>query len=813
MNTFDYNPQDDLRKVFQDDKALTELPELLAYLNQHKLALTAQIKADIARFNENQTDLTDVEILKLINTIKETQQKSDKIQDSIESITTEISKLDNLKKNLTLSMNIFKRLQILNYSIGELNQLLKTEYEYKDIYNHLNNIKDLLGFFKPYRSIDEINKLHLIIGKIETRLIDNIFIDFEEILVYNKPMKELSYSCLILELIDYKQKDKLLNWFYNVQLKEIKSIFSHQDEAGSLDNLNRRFIYFNNTLKTVKSKYMNIFPENWNIDLELTTLFCEITKEDVLDKLSQKKISSDTLLNCLNTTLEFENNLNSALKSERFTKIILKVFEPYLNIWINEQDKVINSKLLEFYSVSKIPQEFQSVDNFNDFLNILKINSIPNISNSSIELFKFYQKTLIQILKLSNGKILIDLANLFNKYLSEYHNRILLPILMADNTNLNEAGQIESIKYLTMVLNTGDYILNNLDDLYNKFSNIIDKKYDNKFSFDNLKDLYLSLINRAINKLVDMISGDLKFSWRQFENNNWNNVESTNTLSTYMVDFKNSLLKNCKIILPLIIRESYVRNFCNKLVELIVKDFANHLKLIKPLSILNIEQILNDLADLKQFLKILPLYANPNFNEKDLKEDNDKDKSLKYYERFVDGQFSKLETLLKLLLTPILPIDNVIENYFQLIGDKSIKNFRKFLSLKNLTIVEQRKYVDNFNLQLSLENVQLIDESPILLMLEDETGGSNANASGTTSSNFSPFNNTPINSINTSVSPPPLDDTKSPKLKINNLEKNLRELALNSENNINKFNENFKNFGKFFRKDNQQPNQSNQSSD
>lgn len=841
MNSFDYNPYNDLWKVFQSESSLNELSNLLTYLNHHKLMLNQQIKHDIDHFNQHQTELTDEDIIKLINTIKQTQEKSDSIQQSIASITTEISKLDNLKKNLTLSMNIFKRLQILNFSISELNQLLKTEYDYKDIYNHLNNIKDLLVFFKPYKSIDEINKLHLIMSKIETRLIDNIFIDFEEILVYNKPMKELSYSCLILELIDIKQKDKLLTWFYNLQLKEIKSIFNHHDEAGSLDNLNRRFIYFNNTLNTVKSKrYQNIFPANWNIDLELATLFCEITKEDILTKLSRTRISSEALLNCLNVTLDFENSLNTALNSTKFTKTILKVFEPYLNIWINEQDKFLNSKLVEFYAVSKIPQEFQAVDNYNDFLNVLKINSIPNISNSSIELFKSYQKILIQILKLSNGKILIDLANLFNKYLAEYHNRILLPILLADNDNSNEAGQIESIKYLTMVLNTGDYILNNLDDLYDKFVNIIDKRFENKnFSFDNLKDLYLGLINRAINKLVDIISRDLRFSWRQFENNNWNNMESTNTLSTYMIDFKSSLTKNCKIILPLIIRESYVRNFCNKLIELILKDFANHLKLIKPLSILNIEQILSDLSDLKKFLKILPLHANPNFNEKEfLKDDKDGQKtkeregdvSLKYYDKFVDNQFSRLETLLKLLLTPILPVDNVIENYFQFIGDRSLKNFRKFLNLKNLTILEQRKYVDNFNLQLSLENNDLIEESPILSIIDDESNnissaagsgaGTGSGASGGTintgasnntfGSTFSSFNNyEPSHPLSASTSPPPVDDTKSPKLKINNLEKNLRELALNSENNITKFNENFKNFGKFFRKDN--PNQSNHS--
>lgn len=779
MDEIGYNPYGDLCKILQNPESLNELPQLLDRVGQHKVGLNKSIETSIESFNNTKSPLQSQDISKLIQTIQETQTKSKSVQYSIQSITKEISSLDHLKRNLILSMNIFKRLQILSYSISQLNQILRQEYNYKDISNHLSNIKDLLAFFKAYKSIDEINQLYLTIHKIEMKLVDNIFIDFEDCFVNNKEINELSYSCKILEIIDVKYKDKLLTWFYNLQLKEIKTIFSNYDEAGSLDNLNRRFIYFNNTLSKVKSKHINVFPEEWKIDLELSKLFCEITKEDIMDKLSKNSVSSEALLDCLNTTLEFENQLNNIFKTQYFTKIILKVFEPYLNIWIHEQDKFLNTKLIEFYAIPKIPVEFQSTNNFKEFLNILKINSIPNISNSSIELFKVYQKILIQILKLSNGKILIDLANLFNKYLSEYHNRILQPILLSDFREDNQVNTIESIKYLTMILNTGDYIINNLDDLFEKINNVIEPAYKSKFDFDNIKSLYLTVINKSNLKMIELIANDLKFSWRQFENNNWLNMESTNTLSNYMIDLEESLSKKCKIILPLIIRESYAKNFCHKLIDLIIRDFANNLKLIKPLSILNIEQILNDLKHLKEYLIVLPLYASPNFDGKDT---SSNEATLQYYGKFVNNQFNKLETILRVLLTPILPVDNFIVSYFQLIGDKSVRNFRKILNLKNITIVEQRKYVENFSLQLAVENNDLPEESPIMAIVDDE------------------FTPTPPPQISSNL-PSSLDDTKSPKLKINNLEKNLRELAVNSENNINKFNENFKNFGKFFRKD------------
>lgn len=790
MNSFDYDPYGDLQRVFQSPQALKDLPNLLLHINNHKVALNKLIRQNILDYNQVQSNnkLSTDEITELVETIQHTQTKSMDIQQSISSITTEISKLDNLKKNLTLSMNIFKRLQILSYSINELNQLLKIDYNYRNIYNHLNNIKDLLIFFKPYKSIEEINKLSLVMTRIEVKLVDNIYFDFEEILVHNKQMKELSYACLILELIDPKQPDKLLNWFYNLQLKEIKQIFNNFDEAGSLENLHRRFIYFNNVFNKVKNDYKGIFPETWNIQLELAKLFCEITKEDIIAKLqkSNKKLNSDVLLNCLNITLDFENKYNSLLETEYFTKVISKIFEPYLNVWINEQDKFLNSKIIEFFSVPKIPSEFQSTDNFNDFLNILKVNSIPNISNSSIELFNVYQKLLIQILKISNGKILIDLSNLFNKYLNEYHSRILLPILVntgelenSTGTN-NETELLELIKYLTMLLNTGDYIINNTDDLYNKINGLIQPQYKDKFTFDNLKNQYLSLINSATTKLVGLIQANLKFSWRQFENNNWQINETSTSLSNYMLDFKQTLLKYSRVILPLIIRESYIKNLCNKMVELIIRDFSNNLKLIKPISILSIEQILKDIKDLKSFIILLPNYANANFDGSD-------PETSKYYESFVETHFGRLETLLSLLLTPTLPVENLVENYFKLIKDKSLRNFKKFLSLKNLTVVEQRKYIELFNSQIKIADNDLLEESPVLSVIQDESTPSQ--------------NSTPVMNSSSSFISSPLEANK-PKLKINNLEKNLRELAINSESNINKFNENFKNFGKLFRKDN-----------
>lgn len=806
-----------LLNLFRTPESLQEIPQLLNYTDQYKDHLNKQLINKINNY-QSPENLKD-DIIQLHSKLKETKLKARSTQEIIVSMTKSIQDLDQYKRNLVLSMKILKRLQMLVISFNNLTPIIQS-HEYKTILTHFGVVKELLEFFKPYKSIDEINQLNISINKTQNKLIDDIFIDFEDSFTNNFTNDQLIYGCEILELVDVKYKDKLLNWFYNYQLKEIKSIFNNLDEAGSLENLSRRYIYFNNVLKNLQQNYLTVFPKTWLIDVELAKIFCKITKQDLGNQLSSNsKIDSNILLDSLFKTLEFEKSLNENFKTDDFDKIISSQFEPYLIIWVTEQDKLLNSKFLEFFQTPKIPQEFITTSSsIDEFLTILKINNIPNISNSSIELFKLFNKILTQIIKLTNGEILVDVSKLFIKYLHEYYAKHLLPIInQSVNTSFASSSNpenIESIKYLTMVLNTADYVINNINDLQSKFLNLIDEQFKSKISFDVCLDWYFELINKAIANLINNINNSLQFSWRQFENNNWNNMDSMADVSNYMIDLKNSINDNVKIILPLIIRDGYIRNFCDKLTETIINTFMNHLKTIIPLSILNIEQILLDSANLKNYFLTLPLYSNPNFDETKNKEaDNEKsdDRATvsKLYVKLVNNQFHKLETLLKVLLTPILPIDNLIEIYFQLIGDKSVNNFRKILNLKDIPKAQQQKYIENFNLQLSMSN-DLLDESPILHNLEDNEVQSHNDLVHPQSQ---PAPHQPdIKDLFLSKSPEPgLPDflkSKSPKilannsLKMNNLEKNLREFAINGESHVNKFNENFKNFGKFFRKDN-----------
>lgn len=778
MDSLEYDPSSHLRQIFLSRESLRQIPEMLRHLDAYKRQLDADIGRDMAAYSK--ADLVAADIDQFLASIELTKARSNEVQRSIASITDSIQHLDGTKKNLVLLMTVLKRLQMLLDANANLNAVIPS-HDYKQILLLFGVVKELATFFKLYKSIPEINRLNLMINNTQNKLVDDIFIDFEESLNHRSFDSQLIYGCEILEVVDVKYKDKLLAWFYNFQLKEITAIFNNQDEAGALENIERRYMYFQNVLSATQNSYLKLFPELWKVDLELCKLFCKITKDDLTGQLNLS-VSSANLLDALSKTLNFEKFLSENFKTKEFDRMILQSFEPHLLIWVREQDKMLNGKMLEFMAAPKIPSEFLVSNDPSEFLTTLKVNSVPNISNSSIELFRAFQKVLTQIVKLSTGPILRDVTRLFAKYLHDYNVRILAPIIPGPNDELNG---IEPIKYLTMVLNTSDYILNNMNDLQTRISNIIQPAYKKEINFDQAHEEYIGLISRSVNAMLLKISRDFQFAWRQFSNNNWNRMETTGDVSTYMTDLKGSLTSNIQVILPLIMREGYGRNVCDKSVEMVINSLMNQLQLIKPLSIVNIEQILIDLTLLKKAALQLPLYADPNFDENKVKET---EKVTKSYERHVTNQFHKIETLLKLLLTPTLPVENLVQNYFQFIGDKSQKNFSKFLNLKNIAASEHNGYFDNFNLQVGIEN-SLIEESPILAGLTHEPLAINT---GLLSSSTSPE---PIAKSPRLLSPPTLNN-----IKMNNLEKNLKELALNGENHVSKFNENFKNIGKFFRK-------------
>ncbi|KAG5439709.1 hypothetical protein PCK2_000749 [Pneumocystis canis] len=121
-----------------------------------------------------------------------------------------------------------------------------------------------------------------------------------------------------------------------------------------------------------------------------------------------------------------------------------------------------------------------------------------------------------------------------------------------------------------------------------------------------------------------------------------------------------------------------------------------------PISEVGAEQMILDLYSIKLILLKLPVIASKKTTQAHIS-----------YTKFVNKGISRIETILKVLLTQINSSEEFVKNYFIWIGDRSTSNFLKVLELKGIRKQEQNQLLDTFNIQ-ALQHADLIDSSPLL---------------------------------------------------------------------------------------------------
>ncbi|KZT29133.1 hypothetical protein NEOLEDRAFT_1167151 [Neolentinus lepideus HHB14362 ss-1] len=139
----------------------------------------------------------------------------------------------------------------------------------------------------------------------------------------------------------------------------------------------------------------------------------------------------------------------------------------------------------------------------------------------------------------------------------------------------------------------------------------------------------------------------------------WGAVSQVSRQSPYITELVGGIERVVDTARPMIEQKKYWRNFLDKASSLILTRFTNALVKSRPLKDIGAEQLLIDLQAVKASL---------------LKFSSDSSSS---YTRSVTKSTTRLEALLKVIVTPVDPPDGFILNYILLIGDDSFSNFQK----------------------------------------------------------------------------------------------------------------------------------------
>jgi hypothetical protein len=198
--------------------------------------------------------------------------------------------------------------------------------QYRECASLLEAVLELMAHFRSYRSISQIATLSRNVVDLKAELLEQVCEDFEMAFVKGEVETRkgmLAEACQVIDALGDTAKQRVVNWYCNTQLREYRQVFRGNDEAGSLDNISRRYSWFKRMLKVYDEEHAGIFPLGWKVNEVLANSYCDGTRDDyngilqrAMRKEGGKSLDVNLLLSALQETLDFELYLDRRLASD-----------------------------------------------------------------------------------------------------------------------------------------------------------------------------------------------------------------------------------------------------------------------------------------------------------------------------------------------------------------------------------------------------------------------------------------------------------------------------------------------------------------
>ncbi|KKA29177.1 hypothetical protein TD95_004319 [Thielaviopsis punctulata] len=724
LDAVDYDPIEHLNLLFSTPTSLSSVSSVSQTIRTRKNDVDRSISAlgaaqaysttlSIERMSTAQAEHASV--FSKISTVRA---QAVETEQSITSMTADIKRLDGTKKNLTKSMTALKRLQMLTTAYEQLRGLART-HQYRECAGLLQAVLQLMKHFNSYRSIEQIAKLSKGVAELQRELLEQICEDFEvafakdEISLRKATLVE---ACLVVDALGETARARLMTWYINTELREYRQVFRGSDEAGSLDNIGRRYAWFKRMMKTHEEERANIFPAHWRITETLATAFCDGTRDDfrgILERSARRldgnKLDVNLLLSCLQETMDFEQGLEKRWASEPrasidtlcstddrpqgFNGSISVAFEPYLSLWVEAQDRQLSAMIPRYRNqpLLQADEEFSS----------------QGVIHSAIELFHFYKLTLSQCAKLSTSDRLLELTRIFAKYLDDYAQQVLYNVLQTNGA---------SVQDIILVLNTADFWSINATQLEESIKKRIDADIADKVDLSSQSDTFLGVASASLLTLVRSVDAETQAAWREMRNTNWSTMDSVGDQSTYVGELVRQVNAKAKDILEMIFKTQYARAFCDNLVEHIANTFIMNVMQCQPVSEVGAEQMLLDKYVLTKAFETLLAFHNPS---------GEPHMPPAGFVRRVNQIMGKVDPLLKTMQVRPSPPEALVQAYLIHIADRSDTNFRKILELKGVRKSDQPHLMELYAIHRDgpSSRDRLVQNSALLSLLMNPAGG------------------------------------------------------------------------------------------
>lgn len=729
---------DCINKKFPNEQSLASIEDHIASIRdkikQHdeEISLAVRGQTIIESDGRDELDKATVIIKELMQRIHDMKSQAKKSEQTVNEITCDIKQLDNAKRNLTSAVTMLNNLHILVESVEKLKEIYNKN-EYRQAASILAGIQDVLKQFADYKHIPQISHLSAEIDRLCDNITDRITFDFKRLFevpsakhsMAKDDIKLIAEACLVVSLLGNKTKENLIKWFLELQLIDYKALFKDtQIQISSLNGVDKRYSWLKKHLLEFEEKYGFLFPPPWQMSERMAIEFCHITKTSLSKFMSNhpNEVKLDALMYAVTKTTAFESLLAKRFtgetikeeesicsKAHKFDGIISSCFEPYYKVFIEAQETAIQ-KLFDKFS-----------DEHNKLLKSSK-DGPGVVFESSNKLFQQYKSGLVQCVQLTNKSALLDLNEVFKRYLRDYAYKILQIHLKNPNSNstiplakmssdvTNSSGKMFSVatygaagllqsllrddasrsriepNQVCSVILTADYCLETTQQLERKLKERIDPLLADRVDLKPELDVFNDLINACIQLIIQDIEFGCEPGFSTMIKTQWSSVKTPVGHSSFVDDITNSLQTQIPIIRNhLKDGRKYFVQFCNKFITLFTHKYITNLFKCKLLSQGGAEQLLLDTHTLKKVLINLPCYNS-----------DIRTAPASYTKAAIKGM-SKAEMVLKVVLVPHNVVNSFIESYFKLLPESNAVEFQRILEVKGIKKNETSQLLEAYN--------------------------------------------------------------------------------------------------------------------
>ena len=255
---------------------------------------------------------------------------------------------------------------------------------------------------------------------------------------------------------------------------------------------------------------------------------------------------------------------------------ISAVFEPYLTIYVDAQDRTLADMVGAYRRAgTSLPTaEPSGPTSPGD-------PDQQTVLPSSTELFYFYRQTLEQCATLSNRKPFRDLCSVFKKWLRIYANDVLRQGLVRSTDGSRRSmdaarPSVTDIQRWCLIMNTSDYCATTSTQLEEKLKEKMHPDYRQDFSLDPEREHFLGVISQAVQVLSRELEQAVEPAFNQMLRPppGWGRDEQPEDKSPYVDDVASTLEQIAVVVRQDVENKRYVRMWSDKAVACVPHDSA-----------------------------------------------------------------------------------------------------------------------------------------------------------------------------------------------------------------------------------------------